>query len=165
MLCRVCKPTNKSFFRCRCSLVANSLGFWSFFVVCKQDTDSTQYVSKNTNELRILFLRWFLKMYYRCTMPPVLLPNLTQTAFLRLPILTSMWIKNKARFLWKQNLASEEGDEKLIITSPKNSVSLNSKLRIISNRTNSKNFFKENVKNYKKLTLFLWGIKLLIVKK
>ena len=50
-------------------------------------------------------------------------PNLKQAAFLQLPILTIILVKNKARSLWQQNLASEEGDEKLIIA-PQKSVYL-----------------------------------------
>jgi hypothetical protein len=40
---------------------------------------------------------------------------------------------------------------------PKNSVSLNSILRIISNRTNNKNFFKEKGKELQKTYTFLMG--------
>ena len=53
----------------------------------------------------------------------------------------------------QQNLASEEGDEKLIITF-KIYFYPTQLLRIIINRLNDMNYFKEKGKYSKKLTLF-----------
>ena len=75
----------------------------------------------------------------------------TCNIFFGLPVLTNVNIK-KPDPKKQQNLASEEGDEKLFIAFNISS--------LMFNRINDKYFFNEKRKILRKTTLFLWGINL-----